>query len=91
MKSKLRIEDYEYSSTAALAAEQRAVAPRAANAAVEARNRQHGQRMARELSAAQAKARQPIEDEAELARALLQLQATTGVQVGIERHRKRQK
>lgn len=89
MKPKLRIEDFEYSPKAAQDSVQRTAAPRAANVALEARNRQQGQRVARELIAAQQKARQPIEDEATLAKSVLQLGAALGVQPKIERRKKR--
>lgn len=89
MKTKLRIEEYEYSSKAAQDAAARAREAQQSNTALEVRNQQQGQRIARELSETQAKARQPIRDEAELARALLQFQAATGVKVGIERRRKK--
>lgn len=89
MKAKLRIEDFEYSSKAAQESAQRAVAPSAANAVLEARNRQQGQRIARELNEVQQKARQPIENEAALTKSIIQLGAAFGVQPKIERRKKR--
>jgi hypothetical protein len=89
MKPKLQIEDYEYSPKAAHESAQRAAPTQAANQARAQHNRQEGQRIARELSAAQQQARQPIADESALAKSLIQLGAVLGVQPKIERRKKR--
>jgi predicted DsbA family dithiol-disulfide isomerase len=89
VKAKRRIEDDEYSTKAAQESAQRTAQARAANHAQEQRNRQQGQRIAQELTETQRRARQPIEDEAALARSLLQLGAVLGVQPKIERRKRK--
>jgi hypothetical protein len=86
---KQRIEDLEYSTKAAQSSAQRNAEPRRVNQAIEQRNRQQGRRYAQDLAEAQTRARQPIEDEATLAKSLLQLGAVLGVQPKIDRRRRR--
>lgn len=81
----MNIDDLEYSSKAAAASAARTVDPTAAQRL--AQSRAESQRLARQI-AADARARtQPLETEADLAKALLKLQAVTGHGVGIERKR----
>lgn len=81
----MTIDDLEYSSKAAAASATRTVDPMASQRL--AQSRAESQRLARQIAADEHARTQPLETEADLAKALLKLQAVTGVTVGIERKR----
>lgn len=83
----MRIEDYEneYSPTAAAASRARAADPAAAQRLAKARA--ESQRLQRRIVADAPAQAAPLDTEEALAKALLALQATTGIVVGIERKR----
>jgi hypothetical protein len=85
----MKIEDFEYSPKAAADSAARTVDPKAAARLAQARA--ESQRLARQISADERARTQSLETEADVAKALLKLQAVTGVKVGIERKRGKQR
>jgi hypothetical protein len=87
----MRIEDYEneYSPTAAAASRARAADPAAAQRLVQARA--ESQRPRRRITQEERAQAAPLDTEEALAKALLALQAVTGIVVGVERKRSKQR
>lgn len=84
----MKLEDYEneYSPTAAAASRARAADPAAAQRLAQARA--ESQRLRRQIAQEERAQAAPLDTEETLAKALLALQAKTGLKVGIERKRK---
>lgn len=83
----MNIEDYEYSPKAAAVSATRSADPKAAQRLAQARA--ESQRLAHQIAADERARTAPLETEADLAKALLKLQAATGVTIGIERKGRR--
>jgi hypothetical protein len=82
----MNIDDLEYSPKAAAASATRTVDPKAAQRL--AQSRPEAQRLARQIAADERARTQPLATEADLAKALLKLQAVAGVTIGIERKKR---
>lgn len=83
----MKLEDLEYSPAAAAASRARVADPAAAQRQRLAQARAESQRLARQIAAQERAQAAPLASREDVAKALLRLQAVTGVKVGVEKKR----